>query len=64
MALDATYAVLNAFGSAILRYERKPGDRCSKCNSMRIQVVSTEEFESGFAVACESCGCMVESIDS
>src|ERR1035441_5878452 len=39
LAIDATYAVLNAYGAAILRHERPTSDRCSRCGSVRIQVV-------------------------
>jgi hypothetical protein len=56
IAVDATYAVLNAFGAAILRQERPTSDRCSHCGSVRVQVVYRPDSETGDAVACESCG--------
>ena len=34
-ALDATYAVLNAFGAAVLGVERPITDRCGRCGSVR-----------------------------
>jgi hypothetical protein len=39
LAVDAKNAVLNAFGAAILRHERPTSDRCSRCGSLRVQVV-------------------------
>jgi hypothetical protein len=56
LAVDATYAVLNAYGAAILRHERPTSDRCSRCGSVRIQVVDDPSFESGWGIACGSCG--------
>jgi hypothetical protein len=56
LAVDATYAVLNAFGAAILRHERPTSDRCSRCGSVRIQVFDDLTYESGLGIACESCG--------
>jgi len=56
LAVDATYAVLNAFGAAIMRHERPTSDRCSRCASLRIQIVTRSDSDSGEAVACESCG--------
>ncbi|MGA8594821.1 MAG: hypothetical protein WB676_08765 [Bryobacteraceae bacterium] len=56
LAVDATYAVLNAYGAAILRFERPTSDRCSRCNSLRIQIVEDLDFESGLGIACGSCG--------
>jgi hypothetical protein len=56
LAVDATYAVLNAYGAAILRHERPTSDRCSRCGSVRIQVVDDPNFESGLGIACGSCG--------
>jgi len=56
LAVDATYAVLNAFGAAILRHEQPTPDRCSRCNSLRITIVAHPAFDSGEAIACEGCG--------
>jgi predicted RNA-binding Zn-ribbon protein involved in translation (DUF1610 family) len=36
--LDATHAVIVAFGSAALRYESNSPDRCPKCGSYSITV--------------------------
>ena len=63
LALDATYAVLNAYGAAILRHERPTADRCPRCNSLRIQVLDESEFESGLGIACESCGVVTDSAE-
>ena len=56
LAVDATYAVLNAYGAAILRHERPTSDRCSRCGWVQIQVVEDLNFESGLGIACGSCG--------
>jgi hypothetical protein len=56
LAVDATYAVLNAFGAALIRRERPTVDRCARCGSLRIQVVYRPDSDLGDAVACESCG--------
>jgi hypothetical protein len=56
LAVDATYAVLNAFGAAILRHEQPTPDRCSRCSSLRITIVTHPEFDSGEAIVCEGCG--------
>jgi uncharacterized protein with PIN domain len=61
LAVDATYAILNAFGAAILRHERPTSDRCSRCGSLRVQVVYHPESVSEEGVACESCGWMEDS---
>jgi len=54
-AIDATYAVLNAFGAALLRYERPTTDRCARCGSVRVQVVYSPDCDDGDRVVCESC---------
>ena len=56
LAVDATYAVLNAFGAALLRHERPTSDRCARCGSLRIEIVDYPESSTGDAVGCESCG--------
>jgi hypothetical protein len=56
LVVDATYAVLNAYGAALLRYEHPTADRCSRCNSVKIRIVDDVEFDSGSAIVCESCG--------
>jgi hypothetical protein len=55
-AVDATYAVLNAFGAALLRHERPVTDRCTRCGSLRLQIVDSPNSATGSAVGCESCG--------
>lgn len=60
LAVDATYAVLNAYGAALLRYERPAPDRCLRCRSVRIRITDDPEFRSGSAIACESCGAVIE----
>jgi hypothetical protein len=56
LAVDATYAVLNAYGAAILRHEQPTPDRCPRCNSLRITIVTKPDFDSGEAIACDGCG--------
>jgi hypothetical protein len=56
MAIDATYAVLNSFGAALLRNERPTSDRCARCGSVRVQVLYRADSDASDAVACESCG--------
>ena len=56
LAVDATYAVLNAFGAALLRHERPTADRCPRCGSLRTQAVYRPDSDRGDTVACESCG--------
>jgi len=56
VAVDATYAVLNAFGAALLRYEQPTKDRCVCCGSLRIEIVEYPESGTGDAVGCQSCG--------
>ncbi len=63
LAVDATYAVLNAYGAAILRHERPTSDRCPRCNSLRIQVIDEPEFDSGLGIACESCGVVTDATE-
>jgi hypothetical protein len=39
IAIDATHTVLEAFGAALIRYERKMPERCDRCGSMKLQLV-------------------------
>jgi hypothetical protein len=55
-AIDATYAVLNAYGATLLRYERPTTDRCARCGSLRVQALSGADPNEGDRVVCESCG--------
>jgi hypothetical protein len=56
MCVDATYAVLNAFGAALLRHERQTADRCARCGSLRVQVIYRPDSREGDATGCERCG--------
>lgn len=60
LAVDATYAVLNAYGAALLRYQRPAPDRCPRCKSVRVHIIYDDEAPVGPAVACESCGTIVK----
>jgi hypothetical protein len=55
-AIDATYAVLNAYGAALLRYERPTTDRCARCGSQRVQVIYMPDSDDSDRVVCETCG--------
>jgi hypothetical protein len=63
LAVDATYAVLNAYGAAILRHERPTADRCPRCGSLRIQEIEEPESDSGVGIACESCGSVTDAAE-
>jgi|SRR5271157_4546168 len=56
MALDATHNVLEAFGAALLRLERATRDRCERCGSLRLKLVTRPHSDPGDIVVCESCG--------
>jgi hypothetical protein len=63
IALDATQAVLAAFGAALLRYERGLLDRCPACSSYRL-TASYQPDRSGdspYRTVCESCGWVASS---
>jgi hypothetical protein len=64
LVVDATYAVLNAYGAALLRYDRPTADRCSRCNSVKIRIVDDAEFDSGSAIVCESCGAIEDATEA
>jgi hypothetical protein len=55
MAIDATHSVLEAFGVALMRYERKTPERCGRCASLRLALAYMPEFETDGAV-CQTCG--------
>lgn len=53
--LDATYAVIVAFGSAVMRYESGSPDRCPKCGSYSVAVGYNPEASRHYISACEKC---------
>ena len=55
MAIDATHSVLEAFGVALIRHERKMPERCGRCSSLRLQLVYMPELETD-TVICQTCG--------
>ena len=55
MAIDATHLVLEAFGAALIRHERKMPGRCGRCSSLRLQLVYMPELENDAAI-CQTCG--------
>jgi hypothetical protein len=58
LAVDATENVLQAFGSALVRYERGAPARCPACASYRLTAVYQPESDSdtSYVTACEACG--------
>ena len=62
MAIDATHSVLEAFGAALIRYERKMPERCSRCSSLRLQLVYMPELDHDTAI-CQTCGHMMAPDD-
>jgi hypothetical protein len=56
LAIDATKNVLDAFGSALMRYERDLPDRCPNCGSYKITSQSMPEHEPPYLAVCKSCG--------
>jgi hypothetical protein len=56
IALSATQEVLNAFGMALVRQERKDLDRCPRCRSLRLTLVYVPEQGTEEGVLCVSCG--------
>jgi hypothetical protein len=55
VAVNATHEVLNSFGTALVRSERKTLDRCPRCNSLRLQTIYQPDSDPVDAVLCESC---------
>ncbi|MGB8370858.1 MAG: hypothetical protein ACLPYZ_12720 [Limisphaerales bacterium] len=56
VAVNATQEVLNSFGNALMRSERKAMDRCPHCGSLRLQMIYKPDSDHDDAVLCESCG--------
>ena len=63
MAVDATHQVLEAFGAALIRHERKMPERCGRCGSMNLQLVYLPELENDTAI-CQSCGFLMAPDDT
>ena len=63
MAIDATHSVLEAFGTALIRHERRTPERCGRCNSLRLQLVYMPELDSDAAI-CQTCGFLMTSDDT
>ena len=55
VALHATYEVLNSFGAALIRNERKALDRCPRCGSLRVEAIFKPDTNEDDTI-CESCG--------
>jgi hypothetical protein len=58
LALEATRATLDAFGTALLRYERAHPDRCRRCSSYRVVPYEPDPQDEDPTLVrrCESCG--------
>jgi len=57
LALEATRATLEAFGAALVRYERAFPDRCGSCSSYRVVDYEPSQDEDPlYTRRCESCG--------
>lgn len=63
MAIDATHSVLEAFGAALIRYERKMPERCGRCGSLKLQLVYMPELDNDTAI-CQSCGFLMAPNDT
>jgi hypothetical protein len=55
MVVDATHAVLESFGTALVRHERETPERCGRCGSLRLIPLYKPEANIDGA-ACLSCG--------
>jgi hypothetical protein len=53
--LDATHAVIVAFGSALMRYESGAPDRCPRCGSYSVAVGYNAAAPRPYISACEKC---------
>lgn len=58
LVTDATLNVIQAFASAVVRFELGPPDRCRQCGSYRLREIDREDLDGqqGYAVLCEKCG--------
>jgi hypothetical protein len=62
LAIDATHSVLEAFGAALVSYERKMPERCGRCSSLRLQLVYMPELDHDTAI-CQTCGFLMTPDD-
>jgi hypothetical protein len=63
LAIDATHLVIEAFGAALIRHERKTPERCGRCGSLRLQLVYMPELENDAAI-CQACGFLMTPDDT
>ena len=63
IAIDATHSVLEAFGAALIRRERKTPERCGRCSSLRLQLVYMPELDYDAAI-CQTCGFLMTPDDT
>ena len=62
--LDATQAVIVAFGSAVMRYESGTPDRCPKCGSYSVAVGYNPEESVPYLSACKKCDWVSHDTDT
>lgn len=55
VVVEATHAVIEAFGAALIRHERQTVERCGRCGSLRLIVLYNPEVNTDGAT-CLSCG--------
>jgi hypothetical protein len=63
MAIDATHSILQAYGAALIRHERKTPERCGRCSSLRLQLVYMPELDNDAAI-CQTCGFLMTPDDT
>jgi hypothetical protein len=63
LAIDATHAALEAFGAALIRWERKMPERCGRCGSLRLGLMYMPELDTDGAI-CQTCGFLMAPDDT
>jgi hypothetical protein len=59
LVIDATHSLLEAFGTALIRHERKTPERCGRCGSLRLRLMYMPELDSDGAI-CQTCGFLMK----
>lgn len=59
LTIDATHSVLEAFGTALIRFERKTPERCGRCGSVNLVQMYMPEFDTDGAL-CQGCGFLMK----
>jgi hypothetical protein len=63
LTIDATHSLLEAFGTALIRFERKTPERCRRCGSLNLQLVYMPELDNDTAI-CQTCGFLMAPDDT